>query len=265
MISIILPTFNGEKYIKRAINSVISQTFSDWELIIVNDGSIDNTEGIISEFLLKDKRVIYLFQNNQGPSAARQKGIDNSKGEYLAFIDVDDMWIDKDKLKKQFKFLEDNPDYILVGTGVVNINDNNKEINRYFMPETDEGIRKKFLRINCFINSSILFRKIALSNIKNSDSLLEDYDFCLQLGLFGKMSNLKSYSVGYSFKFDGYGSKNKIKRLKENLFISQKYKDRYPDYWKAFILGYIKIYTLPLFKLLPINIKGFFIKLHKKL
>jgi len=264
MISIILPTYNGEKYINRAIDSVISQTFLDWELIIINDGSNDNTEEILKKYIVKDKRIIYLSQDNQGPNRARQKGIDNSRGEYIAFLDVDDIWIDKDKLKKQIEFLESNRDHVLVGTGVVNVDDN-KEINRYFMPETDENIRQKFLRINCFVNSSILFRKVVLNNVKNSDSLLEDYDFCLQLGLLGKIANLKRYSVEYYFKFDGYGSQNKIKRFKENLSISKKYKNYYPNYWKAFIFGYIKMYTLPLFKLLPIRLKGFFIKLHKKL
>lgn len=89
-ISIIVPFFNSELTLSRAVNSVISQDFSDWELILVNDGSTDNSERIVKDYL-KDKRVSYFSQKNKGVSAARNEGAFAAKGDWLVFLDSDDL------------------------------------------------------------------------------------------------------------------------------------------------------------------------------
>lgn len=91
VVSIIIPAFNAEKFIAETIQSVLAQTYSSWELIIVDDGSTDNTANIIKTFFQND-RIRYCYQPNAGVSAARNKGIELSKGEYLAFLDADDLW-----------------------------------------------------------------------------------------------------------------------------------------------------------------------------
>ncbi len=101
--SIILPTYNREKYIATAINSVIEQSFKEWELIIIDDGSTDNTFNIISNF--NDKRIIYIYQNNFERSIARNNGINNSKGQYICFLDSDDRYC-SDILEKLHNFLK---------------------------------------------------------------------------------------------------------------------------------------------------------------
>lgn len=90
MISIVIPLFNKEMHIKDTINCVLSQTFQHFELIIVNDGSIDNSASIVSNF--DDKRIILVNQENQGVSAARNRGVKESNYEYIAFLDADDYW-----------------------------------------------------------------------------------------------------------------------------------------------------------------------------
>lgn len=90
-ISVIMPAYNAEKYIKEAIGSVLSQTFEDWELIVIDDGSIDETPGIVSEF--DDPRVIYVRQSNSGEASARNVGLDQARGEYIAFLDSDDIYL----------------------------------------------------------------------------------------------------------------------------------------------------------------------------
>lgn len=95
-ISIILPVFNEEQYIKKAIDSVLNQTFTDFELIIVNDGSTDNTLDIISQF--EDSRITVINQSNQGPGASRNKALKNASGEYVMFLDGDDEYC-QDALK----------------------------------------------------------------------------------------------------------------------------------------------------------------------
>ncbi|MBD5213528.1 MAG: glycosyltransferase family 2 protein [Bacteroidales bacterium] len=89
-ISIILPVYNGEQYLSESIESVLSQTYDDFEFIIVNDGSTDHTQQIISAYSQRDQRVKIILQENSGVSAARNAGIDSAKGEYLTFIDADD-------------------------------------------------------------------------------------------------------------------------------------------------------------------------------
>ena len=93
MISIVVPIYNVEKYLRKCIDSIIAQTFSDWELILINDGSKDNSGVICDEYVTKDKRIKVIHKNNEGVSKARNIGIELAKGEYLCFIDSDD-WIE---------------------------------------------------------------------------------------------------------------------------------------------------------------------------
>jgi glycosyltransferase involved in cell wall biosynthesis len=107
MVSIVTPTYNSERFIADAINSVLKQTFTNWELLIVNDGSTDKTQGIIEEYLEKDNRIKLLNHiESQGAGAARNKAIAEAKGDYIAFLDADDMW-KPSKLEKQIKLLKE--------------------------------------------------------------------------------------------------------------------------------------------------------------
>ena len=104
LISIILPLFNAQKYIKDCIKSVINQTYSNWELIIVDDASTDDSINIVSRLMLRDSRIklIECKENFGGPAKPRNIGIKKSKGLYVAFLDNDDIWL-PEKLKKQME------------------------------------------------------------------------------------------------------------------------------------------------------------------
>ncbi len=126
MISIIIPAYNAEKYITETINSVINQTYTDWELIIINDGSIDNTAEIVKQFCANDNRIKYYYQNNSGVSAARNNGLKRANGEYIVFLDSDDVWL-KEFLEKTVSFLDKNKNIGVVNTNVKFIDkDSNK-------------------------------------------------------------------------------------------------------------------------------------------
>ncbi|MEM9925687.1 MAG: glycosyltransferase family 2 protein [Cyanobacteria bacterium P01_D01_bin.50] len=107
--TVVMPAYNAAAYLSQTIESVLSQTFTDFELIIIDDGSQDNTAAIADNYKNKDKRVKFLLQSNQGVSATRNKGIDRSNSKYIAFIDADDKWF-PDNLSFHFKHLEENPD-----------------------------------------------------------------------------------------------------------------------------------------------------------
>lgn len=109
-ISIIIPTYNRGTFIKNTIKCVINQTFTDWELLVVDDGSTDNTAKIVKELCLKDSRIKYLYQENSGcPSSPRNLGIKNATGEFVAFLDSDDEWY-REKLERQIKLFENSQD-----------------------------------------------------------------------------------------------------------------------------------------------------------
>lgn len=111
-----MPVFNVEKTIKAAILSVFQQTYQDWELIIVDDGSNDKTPSILSS--INDERVIVITQRNHGRGYARNVALQHCSGEYIAFLDGDDM-INRERLEKQVSFLENNKDYSLVSSAMI--------------------------------------------------------------------------------------------------------------------------------------------------
>lgn len=245
-ISIILPTYNGEKYIKRAIESVISQSFSDWELIVINDGSIDNTRKVLEPYL-KNEKITYLFQENGGQAVAREKGISIAEGFYIAFIDDDDEWIDKDKLQKQVEFLEKNKDYVLVGTGGIVVDESRNKIVNYNVSESDLSIRKNILLKNPFIQSSVVVRKDALYKVglflmEKYIRGNEDYNLWLRIGLYGKLFNLKEAMTMYMVREGNTSLTNKGKVLKDNISLIKKYHSKYSNYFKALIFSYCKFY-----------------------
>lgn len=107
LVSIIMPSYNTASYISESINSVINQTYKNWELIIVDDSSTDNTDEIVSKFL-NDERIKYLKNDkNSGAAISRNKALREAKGKWIAFLDSDDLWI-PEKLEKQINFMEEN-------------------------------------------------------------------------------------------------------------------------------------------------------------
>lgn len=107
-VSIVLPTYNRAKFLPAAFDAIGSQTYSDWNLTVIDDGSTDDSRSIIEEYEAKtDQKVTYLYQDNAGPSLARQRGVDASRGEYIAFFDSDDIWLPH-HLEDCIRALEDN-------------------------------------------------------------------------------------------------------------------------------------------------------------
>ena len=104
--SVIIPTHNSRRFLEDAIHSVLEQTFQDWELILVDDGSTDDTGEMAAE--LADPRIRYVYQHNRGSPAARNTGLKLARGEYIAFLDADDLWL-PDKLEKQVAYLDSLP------------------------------------------------------------------------------------------------------------------------------------------------------------
>ena len=101
-ISVIVPVYNVEKYLHRCVDSILAQTFTDFELLLINDGSKDSSGVICDEYAAKDSRVLVFHKENGGVSSARNMGLDNAKGEWISFVDSDD-WVEKEYLETLYQ------------------------------------------------------------------------------------------------------------------------------------------------------------------
>ncbi len=252
-VSIIIPTYNDAIHIENAIKSIFNQSFKDFEVILIDDGSTDNTKDVLESYI-KSNSIIYLYQNNKRQSFAKNNGISIARGEYIAFLDSDDEWIDKDKLKIQVEFLDKNPEYILVGTNGIVIDENKNKIMDYTVPETDLLIRKSILLKNPFIQSSVVIRKDILNKaglfLVTEHINAEDYNLWLRVGLLGKLYNLKNPMTMYMVREGNHSLNNKKNILKNNIPLIKEYKNKYPNYKKALIITYLKYVIYSLLKLI---------------
>ena len=213
LVSIVMPAYNCENHVIEAINSVIAQTYQNWELFVIDDGSTDNTFQIINEIGKKDTRI-KPFQNkkNMGVSATRNRGVDLASGDWIAFLDSDDMW-EPSKLDKQLK-VADKYSAEFLYTGSSYINDEGRTYKGIF--EVPEKITYKKLRNQNVIScSSVLVKKKYFQSIRmENDEMHEDYAVwlrILKLGViaYGVNEPLLIYRISKNSK-----SGNKLKTVK---------------------------------------------------
>lgn len=183
-VSVIIPTYNRAHPVGRAIESVLNQTYQDFELIVVDDGSTDNTEEIIKEFQLKDNRIIYLkHDENKGGSAARNTGIKASKGEYIAFLDSDDEWL-PEKLEIEIRILNDDRNLIICSTGYTFINEKNGVIIGSSKVQEERISQKIVLRGQCITTNDFIADKEKVIKVGGFDEKLsarQDWDFWIRI------------------------------------------------------------------------------------
>jgi len=167
LVSVILPTHNGARYIRRAVESLQSQTYKNIEIIMVNDGSTDETSEIIFELKKNDPRIIIITNRvNLGYVKSLNVGAEKVTGKYITRIDDDDIFCDKERLETQVRFLEGHPDYVLVGGGMIKIDENNKEVSKYLFPEKDGDIRKAILISHSIAHGTVFLEKILLKRLE---------------------------------------------------------------------------------------------------
>ena len=186
LVSIIIPAYNAELFINDTISSVVNQTYANWELIIVNDGSTDTTLRVIENHSKTDKRISVITKENTGVSDTRNKGIEKATGEFVAFLDADDVWM-KDNLQKKMNWLINNPAIDYVFSNMLQGDENLK--NQKPAPEgKDETIFEDLLLWNGEVipgpSSNLLIRKKCLDAGIRFDKRLTtiaDQNFTVQL------------------------------------------------------------------------------------
>jgi|SRR3989338_1433942 len=250
-VSILMATCNRARMIPRAIESARAQTFPDWELIISDDGSTDDTPAVVETWRKKEPRITYVrSEMNQGISRNYNRGLRIARGEYVAMMDDDDPWCDPKKLEKQVDFLDKNPDHVGCGGGMIVTDMSGKELYRYLKPRTHEEIRKRMLFGNPIANSTALYRRAAGEAVGLHDESLPssgDRDFWMKMGLRGKLYNFPEYFAYYTVS-GGNISLAKIRlHLRMSLKVMRRYKGKYPYYLPALVLNW----TQYLYSFLP--------------
>ncbi len=236
-VSIILPVYNGDRDLETAVQSVFNQSFADWELVIVNDGSADNTPDIVARFQNRDSRVVLISHaQNLGLVKSLNDAVGAARGELLARLDADDVWPGREKLAKQILFLREHPDCNLVGTGAVVTAASGKKLYDFRPPANDSQIRKEILLHNCFVHSSVVIRKSALlqaGGYRAEDLHVEDYALWLRLGQKGRLANLPDVMVGHRLNEQGITRRQNRFQIRAILRLIKQYRDFYPNYFWA--------------------------------
>ncbi len=244
LVSIIIPAFNSEAYIKKAIDSVLSQTYKKIEIIVVDQSLNRNTENILATYI-KNKKIIYIKDSNIGPAAARNKGILKASGEYIAFLDSDDIWT-VDKLKKQIKYFKKNVGLVYTFReifGSIDIH-TEKQININDYTRTDKI--KALISGNFITTSSVIIRydvikKVGIFNENKIFKVSEDYDYWIRIIKFFDFACVPEFLVKYRYH-DNQLSKKELEMCIARSYIYKKllYDKYFRKYLYIIIRKYIK-------------------------
>ncbi|MEP6952374.1 MAG: glycosyltransferase [Ginsengibacter sp.] len=199
-VTVLMPVYNAENYIAEAIESILKQSFTDFELLIINDGSTDNTTQIIRSFT--DSRITVYNQANQGIAAALNTGLSKAKAPYIARFDADDICL-PERLQQQFNFLNTCQEYVLAGSDAEYISAGGEHL-FYFtcIGHTNEQITQKIYFQCPFIHSSVMYRKDAVLKAGGYSLYahnFEDYFLWIQLKKYGRFCNLPQQLIKVRF------------------------------------------------------------------
>ena len=252
--SVIICTFNGEKYLQQTIDSVLSQTYKNLEIIIVDDGSEDNTKNIIVASREKDQRIKSYFQKNKGLANARNKAFKKCSGEWIAIIDQDDLCYPT-RIEEQLNHSYSDPsvDLIFCNTDYIDEHDNiigqhlsNFELPGQFLKRVE--VSNLLLRQGCFIDSESFFmRKKAIERngpLEESLRYVCDYEYFIRVGLVCNVSYVDKTLAAWRIHSNQATQTSKLK-YSEMIFIYKKYL-MHPDIWLVtkwrIFMNLLKIY-----------------------
>lgn len=199
-LTVLMPVYNAGKYLSEAIESVLNQTFTEFEFLLINDGSTDNSLEIIKGY--NDKRIRIITRENGGVSAALNTGLKHAVGTYIVRFDGDDICY-PERIRLQYEFMVNNPDYVLAGSDADYINKEGEYIFTFENPgHTDEEIRVKAQESCPFIHSTVIYRKqdvIDLGGYEVKAHTFEDYFLWTKLLKKGKVINFNQPLIKVRF------------------------------------------------------------------
>jgi len=193
-ISVIMSVYNGSRYLNESIASILSQTFTDWEFIIINDGSTDNSESIVQGWQNRDERIKLISREHKGLTISLNEGLSYAQGEYIARMDADDIAL-PDRFAKQVAFLDENPDHVAVGCRMLVIDPEGMPIFTCSRLTTHEEIDAAYMAGQAGIigHPAVMIRRRVLQRIggyREQFTYAQDRDLFLRLAEVGKLANL---------------------------------------------------------------------------
>lgn len=251
-VSIIITTYKRPKLLSKCLVSILHQNYCDYEVLIIDDNPLSVSEPIVRKyeeiFAIGDRYKYLKNPKNLGYQHSLNRGLNEAKGKYIAILDDDDVWIAKDKLKLQVEFLANNPDHVLVGTGVIQVDNNGKELQRKLFPKNDDELRDIMLGENNFAHSTVLYNKATALEVggyvmnNKWKYYSEDEILWIKLGTKGKVANLPIYGINYLSQNRGplYNFRYAFIPSMRQLKIINDYRNEYPNFKRAMT---IKILT----------------------
>ena len=220
LVSIIMPAYNAQRYISEAIKSVLNQTFQEWELIVIDDGSIDDTASIVQAF--DDKRIVYIHQDNAGVSAARNAGLSYAQGEYITFLDADDV-LPKKSLDVRVDYLQKHPNVDLVDGQILVKDVDLVTLIRTYTPYYQGKLLPELLALNShvFFNVCYMFRTEILGDIRFKNGMTHAEDLLFYIALSSKSDVMYGFvsEIIYVYRFGHASAMTNLVGLEEGYIV----------------------------------------------
>lgn len=235
-VSVVMSVYNGASHIKASIDSILNQSFTDFEFIIVNDGSSDETGEILSDYCHKDKRIMVIDQQNVGLTVSLNRAILSAQGKYIARQDADDISM-ADRLQKQFDYMQSHEDVLVLGTNYIEESETGPREGRYY-PDIDKVIHKN----NPFPHTSVMLRRdpfVQAGMYDESFKTSQDYEAWIRFSLLGKVAMLPDILVK---RYDICGTISRNKKFSQRLSsLRARLKHPIPNKSKAILYWFLQL------------------------
>jgi len=229
-VTVITPTYNREKFLPEAIDGVLAQTFGDFELIVVDDGSTDNSREILEAYQARDSRIRTFWQENQGQSVARNVALAEARGAFICFLDSDNYW-PAEKLQQQITLFDENPSVDVIYGDIITVDEDGREHTRLNMTRHSGHIAKWMLRDNCVSMNTAMARRECfdqMGGMSGQRRVADDYDLWLKFSARYQFLYVPKFWAFYRVMDDQISS-DKTARFDSNEAIIHNFRKNYPD------------------------------------
>lgn len=253
-VSVLLPVYNAERFLAASITSILSQTYRDFELVVIDDCSRDDSWRIVDRYARQDKRIVAIRnEKNLNLTATLNKGIEMAKGEYIARMDHDDISL-PERLEKQVRFLDKYRDVGIVGGDIDIIDEEGRVFARREYNRTDSAIREKMFRYSPFCHPAVMIRRKALDEAGYYDyrfAPADDYELYFRLGMKFRFANLNIVVLRYRVvRHTSMTTGGTRKMEKSTISVRRKYAD-FPPYHMGLadrfynLIHFLSLYLIP--------------------
>ena len=244
-LSVVMSVYNGLPFLSEALESVLNQTYREFEFVAVDDGSADDSWRVLSEYAARDKRMVLVrHQVNRGVASARNTGFRAAQGQYIACQDADDISL-PDRFARQVEFLDRQPDVGMLGTWSGFIDEQGRPLDKLGFPRLseDKDLQRQLLDSNCFCAGSVMIRRRHLEAVGGYDegmALSEDYDLWLRLAEVTRLASIPAYLYLYRHHPASASSRHRSTLMKNKASVleralSRRYASDPPDWLRGLL------------------------------